>query len=714
MNIHTFFATAPRGIEPLLATELESLGATAVHSRRGGVTFQGTLSVAYRACLWSRTASRILMPLASFPAPSPETLYAGTLVIPWEEHLSADGTLAVDLNTTGSQIRHSRFGVQKIKDAIVDRFRQRYGRRPSVDRHTPDVRINGYLLDDQLTISLDLSGDSLHRRGYRVETVPAPLKENLAAALLIKAGWPEIAAARGGLMDPLCGSGTLVIEAALMAAHIAPGLGRDYWGFLGWLQHTPELWQQLLAEAHERRQQGLGDLPFIAGSDQDPRAVRAAIINASRAGLEKRVHFQQRMLDRVEPSRPGEPGLLVANPPYGERLGEVQELGSLYGQLGHVLKSRFSGWQAAVFTANPDLGKNMGLRAQRTNVFYNGALPCKLLRFQVEPPFFVDREAADARKRKRLLASATPFANRLRKNLRTVGAWARRQGIGCYRLYAADIPEYAVAIDIYDQWLHVQEYAPPKSVQPEQARERLAQMMVVLPDVLEIPPERIVLKVRERKGRTDQYRKQADGGRFLEVQENQCRFLVNLTDHLDTGLFLDHRDTRRMLGELACGRHFLNLFAYTGTATVYAALNAAESTTSVDLSRTYLDWARRNLDLNGIQGRHHRLIQSDCLEWLRRDQGSYDLIFLDPPTFSNSKRMQGNFDIQRDHVTLIHLAMAKLAPGGVLIFANNYQRFRLDGKALADVSIRDITDRTIPRDFQRKPDIHHCWRIVQR
>ena len=488
MNIHSFFATAPRGIEPLLANELESLGATAVHSHRGGVTFQGTLTVAYRACLWSRTASRILMPLTSFPAPSPEALYAGILAIPWEEHLSVDGSLAVDLNTTGSQIHHSRFGAQKIKDAIVDRFRQRCGRRPSVDRHTPDVRINGYLLDDRITISVDLSGDSLHRRGYRVETVPAPLKENLAAALLIKAGWPEIAMARGCLVDPLCGSGTLVIEAALMAARIAPGLGRDYWGFLGWLQHQPELWRHLMAEAKEHRRQGLNNLPPMAGSDRDPRAVRAAITNASRAGLEKHIHFQQRMLDRVEPPRRGESGLVVANPPYGERLGEVRELGPLYGQLGHVLKSRFTGWQAAVFTANPDLGKSMGLRAQRTNVFYNGALPCKLLRFQVEPRYFVDRDAADARKRERLLASATPFANRLRKNLRTVGTWARRQGIGCFRLYAADIPEYAVAIDRYDQWLHVQEYAPPKSVPPEEAQDRLAQIMAVLPEVLEIPP----------------------------------------------------------------------------------------------------------------------------------------------------------------------------------------------------------------------------------
>jgi 23S rRNA (guanine2445-N2)-methyltransferase / 23S rRNA (guanine2069-N7)-methyltransferase len=712
------FATAPKGIEPLLAEELQQLGATAVHISRGGVAFQGTLVSAYRACLWSRTANRILLPLAGFPAADPEALYQGVYTIPWEEHLAPDGTLAVDFNATSSQITHTQFGAQKVKDAIVDRLREHYGRRPSVERQRPDVRLNCYLHNDQATVYLDLSGDSLHKRGYREETVIAPLKENLAAALLLKANWPAIAAAGGPLLDPLCGSGTLPIEAALLAADSAPGLFRQYWGFLGWRQHAPALWTALLAEARQRREQGLSKVPLIMGYDHDPCAIRGALANAGRAGVQSRVHLECRELSQAEPPRSATSGLVIVNPPYGERLGAAQELESLYAQLGDWLKAHCQGWQAAVFTGNPELGKRMGLRARKVNAFYNGALPCKLLSFSVEPEYFVDREALDARLRQAALqaaleAGAAMFANRLRKNLHHLERWARREKIGCYRLYDADIPEYAVAVDIYEHWVHVQEYEAPVSIDPEKAKQRLEQVMAVIPAVLEIPPERVFLKLRRRQRGSSQYQKQASQGRFYEVHEGPCRFLVNFSDYLDTGLFLDHRLTRRLLGELARGRRFLNLFAYTGTATVYAALGGAWTTTTVDRSPTYLDWTQRHLELNDIRGRRQQLIQADCLHWLDSVRERFDLIFLDPPTFSNSKQMEGTFDVQRDQVELIRKAVRRLDPSGILIFSTNNRRFKLDQEALADLHIEDITPRTIPKDFERNPRIHQCWRIEQ-
>ncbi len=390
MDEQTFFATAPTGVEPLLAAELTKLGAVAPQAGRSGILFQGSLELAYRVCLWSRTASRILLPLAEFPADNADALYAGVHNMPWEDHLEPNGTLSVEFSGVGPGIDHSHYGVQRVKDAIVDRFRARCGQRPNVDLHQPDMRIHARWRNRQAIISLDLSGDSLHRRGYREVTVTAPLKETLAAALLLKAGWPAIATAGGSLVDPLCGSGTLVIEAAWMAGDYAPGLLRDRWGFNGWLGHIPALWNRLVAEAYERREIGQAHIPPLFASDHDPRAVRATLINVGRAGITDQVRVERREWAMVKPP-PGPSGLLIANPPYGERLGEPDDLNTLYVQLGERLKTHFVGWRAALFTGAPELGKRMVLRAHKTNVFHNGPLECRLLQFQVDPAFFVDR-----------------------------------------------------------------------------------------------------------------------------------------------------------------------------------------------------------------------------------------------------------------------------------------------------------------------------------
>lgn len=718
MDALSFLATAPAGIEPLLAAELAALGATAPQPVRGGIRFQGSLELAYRACLWSRVASRILLQLTEFPATDAEALYTGLHDLPWEEHLAAHGTLAVDFSGGGPGIDHTHFGAQRVKDAIVDRFRARAGQRPGVDPRRPDLRIHLRWHHSRATVGIDLSGDSLHRRGYREATVTAPLKETLAAALLLKADWPAIARDGGPLLDPLCGSGTLAIEAAWIAGDHAPGLLRDHWGFSGWLGHIPVLWNRLLAEARDRRETGRTRIPPILASDQDPKAVRAALINAGRAGVAGHIRIERRAWNTVEPP-PGPPGLLIANPPYGERLREPEEIGELYVQLGDRLKSHFQGWRAALFTGNPEQGKRMGLRAVKSHVFHNGPLECRLLQFQVEREYFVDRDAADRRARaagleRALAAGAESFVNRLCKNLRHLGRWAEREGVTCYRLYDADLPEYAVAVDRYERWLHVQEYAPPPSVDVERARERLEQVLAVLPAVLEMPPDQVFLKVRQRQRGASQYQKQADRGRFHEVREGPARLLVNFTDYLDTGLFLDHRPTRRLLRELAAGQRFLNLFGYTGAATVHAALGGATHTITVDLSATYLDWARRNLELNGFSGSRHELIQADCRQWLVWARGQYELIFLDPPTFSNSKRTNETLDVQRDHVELLRQVLRLLAPDGILIFSTNHRRFRLDREALADLDIEDWSRRTLPPDFARDPKIHQCWRIRRR
>jgi 23S rRNA (guanine2445-N2)-methyltransferase / 23S rRNA (guanine2069-N7)-methyltransferase len=728
-----FFATAARNLETLLAEELRAMGIADAKDTRAGVRFGGSLADAYRVLIGSRVASRVLLPLAAFDAPDAEHLYAAVQDIHWPDHLAPGRTLAVHLDAVRSGIDNGHYGALKVKDAIVDQFRALGLPRPDVDTARPDVALRCHIFRDRATLSLDLAGDPLHRRGWRAREGAAPLKESLAAAVLLRAGWPEIAAAGGSLLDPLCGAGSLPIEAALMAADIAPGLLRTelgiHWGCTGWAGHDAAAWTSLLAEARERRAAGLARLarqgPALRGADRDPRAVRAAQDNAARAGLAGQVRFERRDLADCAPAPADSPGLVVTNPPYGERLGEDTELPALYATLGHLLRERFDGWRAAVLTGNPELGKGMGLRAKRFHTLYNGPIECRLLHFQVSPEAHVSDRPRPLPAAERG-PGAEMLANRLRKNQKALAKWLRAEGISCYRLYDADLPEYALAVDIYGsadpatpqrRFVHAQEYAPPPDVDPKAARRRLREAMGVIAEVLAVPAQDVFFKVRRRQRGGAQYERLGQTGRFHPVAEDGLRLLVSFEDYLDTGLFLDHRATRRLVRERARGRHVLNLFCYTASASVHAAAGGARSTTSVDLSRTYVDWARQNLALNGFTGRDHQLIQADCLEWLanaRAYRGRFGLIFLDPPTFSSSKRMRGTFDVQRDHVDLLRGALALLAPDGELIFSTNRRRFRLDSDSLdpaGSLAVEDITKATIPRDFARSPHIHRCWRI---
>jgi 23S rRNA (guanine2445-N2)-methyltransferase / 23S rRNA (guanine2069-N7)-methyltransferase len=694
-----FFATAPRGLEDLLALELRELGLDGVRPTRGGVSFQGDLKAAYTACLWSRIANRVLLPLASFSAADDDALYAGAGTIDWLSHMEPDCSLAVDFTGIKALISHSRFASQRVKDAIVDQVRERTGERPSFDIQTPDIRINVHMHRDQVTVALDLSGDSLHRREYRTGGNVAPLKENLAAAVLMRAEWPALAAEGAALVDPMCGSGTLLIEAAWLASDSAPGLLRTRFGFLRWRKHDAECWKNLVDEALERQEIGLERLPPILGYDHDPDAVALARANIRRAGLAGRIDVEQRDLAEARPPEGIERGLVATNPPYGERLAENHELVPLYLRLGDSLKRHFGGWRAVVLNG---AGCQVGLKPDKSWQLFNGPIECRLERFEIA----LDAGAGEHE-------PAEDFVNRLHKNQRQLKKWLQREGIACYRLYDADIPEYALAVDVYQardgDWLHVQEYEAPRSIDPGKAQARLRAALSALPAALDIDPRRLVFKLRRRQKGEAQYNRQAEQGQMLEVREGPCRLWVNLTDYLDTGLFLDHRPVRQWIGEHARGKHFLNLFCYTGVATVHAALGGAKSTTSVDLSKTYLDWLQKNLFLNQQNSPAHRLFHADCRAWLADCDELYDLIFLDPPSFSNSKRMDGSLDIQRDHVELIENAMHCLADDGTLIFSTNLRNFKLDPSISEAFQVEDRSAWSIPKDFQRNQRIHHCW-----
>lgn len=734
-----FFATAPKGMEHLLVAELRALGADKINQIRAGASFEGSLTTAYQVCLWSRIANRVLLSLAEFEAKTPEALYAGVRELDWSEHLGPDSTLAVDCNISRSRINHSYFAALKVKDAIVDQFRDDCGVRPSVDTHRPDIRINVHMHNNQVTLSLDLSGNSLHRRGYRQEEVEAPLKENLAAALLLLADWPYIAQRGGALIDPTCGSGTLPIEAALIAADIAPGLLRDYFGFIYWRGHDAQAWDDLKTIAQTRREQGLKKIPPIFGFDANSNAVHSALANIEAAGLRGHVHIERRELAMPFPlpdRNCEQRGLCIANPPHGERLGQFDELRFLYARLGEKLRNELRGWDAAVFTSNPDLASCVGMAPRDSRTLYNGAIECKLMLYEI-PKTATNLPLANVAPL--AMSTITPtapneflaqdsgvvmFANRLRKNLKQLTRWAQQQSVNCYRVYDSDLPEYALAIDLYHgatRWAHIQEYAAPKTIDPAKAQQRLQQALAVIPEVLQIPAEQMYFKVRRKQKGDTQYQKFAVQGRYEEVSEGSCKLLVNFSDYLDTGLFLDHRPVRELIGQQARGKKFLNLFGYTGVATLHAAVGGATSTTTVDLSPTYITWARRNLALNGFSEHRHELIQADCLAWLaeestkKQHRRRYGLIFLDTPTFSNSKRTDNVFDVQRDHLEMIRQTISLLEPQGTLYFSNNFRRFKLDIAALQeDVNIEDITRQSIPFDFQRNPHIHHCWKITHK
>ena len=719
-----FFAACPRNVSALLAAELQVLGAKALREHPAGVGFQGPRSLAYLACLHLRTSSRVLLEVGDVPAANADEFYERLKALEWERHLAAEGTLAVDVvGDAPDWLHHPRFAAQRAKDAIVDRYREQVGSRPSVDLENPDLRVNVRLARGRATISIDLSGEPLHRRGYRQSGGDAPLKENLAAALLLRCGWPEVAAQGGALVDPMCGSGTLVIEAALIAANIAPGLLRRRFGFEKWLGHDVAEWQRVRGSALDSRDLAVLGRDRLRGYDQNQSAVRAAIANANRAGLGEHLVFERRAIGNL-PRSGHTRGLVIVNPPYGGRMGEESSLRPLYAQLGERLLECFSGWEGAVFTGNPPLGRALGLRAYRSHAFFNGSIECKLLRFRLdESGIEPDRETARNLRLEKARArpGADMFANRLRKNHARLKSWALREDVSCFRVYDADMPEYAFAIDIYGNGSRhacVQEYAAPVTVAPEAARARRDEAMSVLPEVLELPPERIHFRQRRRQKGGTQYEKLGEQGEFVEIREGRYRFIVNFSDYLDTGLFLDHRLTRKYIGSAAPGRRFLNLFAYTGSATVYAAGGGATGSTSVDMSHTYLDWAKRNLTLNDLAGPDHVFVRADCLAWLEGGAidtlGRYGLIFADPPTVSRSKRMQRDFDVQRDHAWLLQQAGRLLEPEGVIVFSTNYRRFKLDGGALAEYAIEDITRQTIPEDFRRNQKIHACFALRKR
>ncbi len=735
--IQEYFATCPKGLESLLKEEISELGVEKIRETVAGVYFSADLPKIYELCLWSRIANRILFPLKQSEKSNlqkQEDLYNLAKAIPWEEYFSSQKRFVIDFIGTNQLIRNSQFGAQRVKDAIVDRFKEKTGVRPSVSKENPDVRLNVRLAKGKVYFSLDMSGDSLHMRGYRKFQGAAPLKENLAAAILMRCNWKKIYEQGGVLIDPMCGSGTFLIEGAMQVLNIAPGTYRKKFGFENLLNFDIEVWNSLYQSAIHQKENTIKETNLeIRGYDNDHKMIRVAQSNIEFAGLEKCIRVAVKELKEFK--RPTHKdfsnGLLICNPPYGERLGELVSLKKDYQIMGEVLKRELNGWQAGIFSASSELIRSMRLRPKKNYKLFNGAIPSQLSLFDLlgeEKTLRSDTRYSDkdfneqenSRSTQEHSVEISPAAkmivNRLVKNKKRMHKWIKENHIECYRIYDGDIPEYNAAIDVYGNEIHIQEYQAPKTVDANKAEQRFNEIKPAVKYFFKVDDANISIKVRRRNRGKSQYEKNTDqqAAKCSVIKEHSAKFEINLTEYLDTGLFLDHRPLRKLIRESVRNKTFLNLFCYTSTATVHAALGGAKSSVSVDMSNTYIEWSRRNFELNNINPTRHQLIRENCFDWLKQCRQGFDVIMLDPPSFSNSKKMETSMDIQRDHIGLIDRCMDILNPGGTLFFSTNLRSFKLDEAIVKKWQHEDISLQTLDPDFIQRPKIHYCWKITHK
>jgi len=701
--MYKFIVTAAKGLDELLKLEIaEMLNIpddeiqSFARVQPGQVSFEAELKDAYKICMSSRLANRVLIVMNEGKAGNAEELYKLASQVDWPQQFSSDTSFAVQFVGESKTINNTQFGALKVKDAIVDSFVEDGQARPNVERQFPEFQVHVRLRRESAAICIDLSGTSLHKRGYREATGDAPLKEQLAAAILYRSGWHKDGSK--ALLDPMCGSGTIAIEAAMIAAKIAPNVERKLWGFRHWFGHQAAEFESVKAELIA--QQKTPDGPIYA-FDISTTILDYAVTNAENAGVVDYIDFKQ--CDALHAKVKETQGYIVCNPPYGERLDDYVGLLPLYSQLGSHLKDNFANWNVALLSSNDHLLKALKLRTYKRFKLFNGKIETQLALYQLTQDNLTAFQAKP---------NEDEFSNRLSKNVKRIATWLKKTDTNAYRVYDADLPNYNFAIDCYADYVIVQEYAPPKTIPENVAQERLAQALLHIPHILKVDRKRIVLKVRKKQEGKTQYQRVDTKQSRIEVYENQAKFLINPTDYLDVGLFLDHRITRQRFAAQSRNKHVLNLFCYTGSVSVHAALQGAKSVTSVDMSNTYIQWAKDNFALNNLQGAYE-FVQADCLVWLARQNpaNKFDMMFVDPPSFSNSKRMENNWDVQRDHVALLSDAKNMLASDGKIYFSNNLRSFKIDAQALEALgfSLNNIGTQTIDEDFKRNQKIHHCW-----
>ena len=701
-----YIALTSAGIEPLLADELSQLGATNVHHKMQAVYFSTDFATAIKICLWSRLSTRILKHLADIKGNSKDEIYNGVLGLDWPMYFVKSKAFSVEFVGTDKSIRNTQFGALIVKDAVVDNLREEMGKRPDVDKENPDIRIQARLFKGKCSIYLDFSGPSLHQRGYRVEQGAAPLKEHLAAAIIKRSGWDQ----ESPFVDMFAGSGTLLMEAANIHMRKAPGLNKNKFPFQKYPEFNQDKFESIKHQASLEEKESTTE--FI-GFEISKYVLDKAQSNIAKAGLSDVISIGQQDAANAAVSKTIKPGWIVSNPPYGERIGDSVSLISLFKKLGFNFKKNYVNWQVSLLTGQPLLLKLLRLQKKKEFKLKNGPIETLLTNYELTPQQ-CDMPEGVSQDSYFLSKDGQAFSNRVDKNMKKLSKWAKKANVEAYRVYDADIPEYNVAVDYYDGRVVVYEYQAPKTVDQKMAEMRLLDVISILQQKFNLAAEGFSLKVRKSQKGKQQYEKESSQHSRFSIAEYNARFYVNIHDYLDTGLFLDHRQTRQLFSTWTKDKTVLNLFCYTGSVSVHSALAGASKVTSVDLSNTYLDWAEDNFKLNHIDRRAHEFVRADCLEWLARTRNKFDMVFLDPPSFSNSKRMDRTWDVQRDHVEILELVKNCLTPGGTVLFSNNLRNFKLDEENVVELGfdIKDIKNQTLPEDFQRNSKIHHCWKLT--
>ena len=752
-------ATTAFGLEAVVRRELKALGYEGTIVGPGRILFSADAAAICRTNLWLRTADRVLVRMASFPAEDFDALFDTTKTIAWDAWIGAEASFPVIGRSVRSQLSSVPACQRAVKKAVVESLLAAH-RTLELPETGPTYKIEIALLDNVATLTIDTTGPSLHKRGYRQFAATAPLKETMAAALIQLSFWrPE-----RPLIDPFCGSGTIPIEAAMIGRNMAPGLNRDFIAE-EWPGIDPQVWQDARTEA---RDIALPNLPErLLGTDIDPDVLEIARFNAEQAGVTDQTHFQARPFDRLTSQRSY--GCVITNPPYGERLGDHEQWESLYESIPLVLR-KLPTWSHYILTAYPKFESLIGRSADRRRKLYNGRIECTYFQFhgprpgraratdaedpvteagplvtEVEGSVVASKQFSEMPLHDKMasatqieVAGARPaprqprpelipvfggvnakakeqaelFRSRLKKRVRHLRRWPTRQGITCFRLYERDIPEIPLIVDCYEDHLHITEYERPHDRDAAQHADWLDLMQQTASGTLDVKRGNVFFKSRQRQRGIKQHEQVSDRHHEITVHEGGLKFIVNLSDYIDTGLFLDHRTTRQMVREAATDTRFLNLFGYTGSFSVYAASGGALHTTTVDLSQSNIDWAHRNMSLNEFRGGQHLFIRSDARQFLQQLPAgeTYDLAVVDPPTFSNSKRTKEDWDLQRDHVALLNAVLAHMNPQGLIFFSNNFRRFKLDAANIASSQIHEISKQTVPADFRNRR-IHRCWRI---
>ncbi len=717
-----FFAQCAKSQQDLVLNEIKKLKTNNIKQIGGGVEFESDLENAYRFCLTSRYSTRLLKLLKKdFNCTDADKLYELSSEIEWENFISDESSFAVTCTAQNTKwLQNSHYGLLRVKDSVVDRIRLKYNdNRPNVDTDNPDATFHIHIFKNIATWYVDFSGRSLHKRSYKKEATKATLKEDLAATILTRSGFHIDLEKKIDFYDPFCGSGTLAIEAALMAKNIAPGLLKPYsFDFCNLKDFDSDLYESLLDEYESK----ITKSPIkIFASDYSEKAIEISKENAKRANVLDDIEFFVQDFTEIDKDFVSKNVHIICDPPYGIRMGYASKIIDLFHKSRIILEKYFGGSRVSIIANDPSYLTALALKPEKTNIVYNGGNECQLAHYRLfsKEEREIMRQKNIERREKRLntpLSSGAQMVyNRLEKNLKELKPKMEKQKVTCYRIYDADMPEYNASVDNYEnKWLIVNEYAPPKTIDPTKAKNRLEELVLALERITNIDIENIFIKTRRKQKGSKQYDKFDDKKQFFIINENNLHYTVNFEDYLDTGIFLDHRPTRKFIKENSKDKRFLNLFCYTGTATVAAASGGALSSVSVDLSSKYLDWTQKNLENNNLATMNHIFYNQDSIFFLKNSWDKYDLIFCDPPTFSNSKKKNIVFDVQRDHLYLIHQCMDHLEKNGLLIFSNNFKKFTLDQRILDKYNVKDVTQESIGDDFKNSKKIHWCYHITHK